>query len=97
EKACLQGERGKGLVGEKGTLDWPRHPGQFAPVRAELERHHDAGNYTEPESHTENLEPELEDDPIGRPAGCQVKGFENRQPGCQPDCEGWKDDVKGDR
>ena len=34
---------------------------QHAPVGAELERHDDPGDDTEPERHAEDLEPELED------------------------------------
>jgi len=67
-----------------------------APIRAELEPHDDAGDDTEPECHAEDLEPELEDQPIHRPAGPQMHGLEHSEPRCQSDREGRKDDVECD-
>jgi len=44
----------------------------------------------------ENLQPEFEDHAIDRPAGRKAQSFENGEPGCQADREGWKDDMEGD-
>ena len=61
----LKGEAGEGLVGQERALDGPRHSRQLAPVGAELECHDDPGHNAEPESHTEDLQPELEHLAIG--------------------------------
>ena len=96
EEACLERKGREGLIGEKRPLYRPGYTRELAPVRAELERHHDAGDDAEPEGDAENLEPELEDDAIRRPPGREMQRLENGQPRRQSDRERWKDDVERD-
>src|SRR5580700_4102408 len=60
EEACLEGKGREVLVSQKWPLYRPRYALELAPVCAELEGHHDAGDDTKPEGDAENLEPELE-------------------------------------
>src|SRR6516165_6840836 len=66
------------------------------PVGAELECHDDPGDDTESECNPENLEPELEDESVGRTPGPQVQSFEHREPRRQTYRERREDDVEGD-
>jgi hypothetical protein len=70
--------------------------GQHAPVGAELERHDDARDDAHPERHREDLEPEIEQPPVGPVAGRERHALDRRQPGCEPDRECRKDDVERD-
>ena len=49
EEAGLEGESSESFIGEERPLDWSGHSGQFAPVGAELECHHNAGDDAEAE------------------------------------------------
>ena len=96
EEAGLEEEGGERLVGEQNSLDRTGHPCHFAPVRAELERHDDAGNHAEPERDAENLEPEFEDHSVGGAPGREMQRLQHGEPHRQPDREGRKDDVERD-
>ena len=94
EKTRLQRKGREGLIGEERPLYRPRNTRELAPIRAELEGHHDSGDDAEPEGDAENLEPELEDDAICRPPGREMKGLDCGQPRRQSDRKRWKYDVE---
>ena len=96
EEARLERKGREGLVSQKRPLYRPRHARELAPVGAELEGHHDAGDDTEPEGDAENLEPELEKDAVRRSPGREMQRLEHGQPSRQSDRERWKDDVERD-
>ena len=77
-------------------MNWSGHLGQHAPVRAELECHHNSRYDPQAECHTEYLEPKLKEDAIRQAAGREMKCLENGEPGGQSDTEGRKDDVERD-
>ncbi len=77
-------------------MDRARLLRQHAPVGAELERHHDAGDHAHAERHCKDLQPEIEDAPVERVAGDEPRAFDRRQPRRQPDRECREDDVKAD-
>jgi hypothetical protein len=79
-----------------GSLDRPGHPGQLAPIRAELECHDDSGDDAEPERDAKNLEPKLEYDTVGRAPGPLMQRLQHSQPRCEPDREGRKNDMERD-
>ena len=97
EKTGFQHEGRECLVGEQRPLNRPRHLGQHAPVRAELECHHDSRDDAQAERDAEYLEPELEQHPVDRAAGLEMQRLEHGEPGGQPDREGREDDVERDR
>jgi hypothetical protein len=45
-------------------------------------------------NHTEYLQPKFEEHTVDRLAGSKTKRFEDGQPGCETDREGWKDHMK---
>src|ERR1700729_1339275 len=96
EEACLEGKGREVLVSQKWPLYRPRYARELAPVCAELEGHHDAGDDTKPEGDAENLEPELKKDAVRRPPGREMQRLQHGQPSRQSDRELWKDDVEGD-
>ena len=96
EEACLERKGREGLVSQKRPLYRPRYARELAPVGAELEGHHDAGDDTEPEGDAENLEPELKKYAVRRAPGREMQRLEHGQPSRQSDRERWKDDVERD-
>jgi len=84
EESRLERERGEGLVGEERALDGTGAPRELAPVGAELERHHDAGDDAEPEGDREDAQPQVEQSPVDRLPGALVQDLEQREPRREP-------------
>jgi len=96
EERGLEHEGRKGLVHQERTLDRPGHFGQHAPIRAELECHHDPGYDTQAECHAKYFQPEFKKHLIDRAAGSKMKRFEDGQPRGKPDRERRENDVERD-
>src|SRR6202007_356591 len=96
EERRFQHEGSEGLVAQQRPLDRSGALGQYAPVGAELEGHHDAADHAHAERQSKYLEPEVEDPPIKLVAGQQSHAFKSCKPGGKPNGEGWEDDVEAD-
>src|ERR1700751_2431028 len=94
EENRIKRKSGEGLGYEQRPLDRARHAGQFAPIGAELECHDDSGDNAESESRTEDFEPKLEQEAVGRAPCSEMKGFQHGEPSCQSDRERREYDVK---
>ena len=96
EKARLEEERRETLVGHQRSEDIGRRVRIPAPVRPELERHHDAGNHAHAERHGKYLQPELRQPQEYRPRGREMQDFEYRDVGSEPDGECGQQNMQGD-
>ncbi len=84
EKACFQKKGHHALVREKRAENVTRYVGVAAPVRAELERHHDAGHDAHAERHGEDPGPEHRQAQIDRIALDDVQSFKQNDERCEP-------------
>ena len=94
EKRRLECERSKTLIAEERPLDRAGLQGELTPVRAELEGHDNPGDDAKPEGYSEYLEPKIKKSAVEWPPRPKLQTFEECQPSCEPDREGWKNDVK---
>ena len=96
EEGRLEKERRQALVGEQRRDDVADVVGEAAPVRAELERHDDAGHDAHAERDGEDLDPEGRNAEIDLALGGEMQALQNRDEGGEPDCEGRQEKVPAD-
>jgi hypothetical protein len=80
EEAGLQSEGGEGLITREALPGSVQTSAIVRSVGAELEGHDNSGRDAEIEWDTENLQPELENQRVGRPASRDVRSFGDCEP-----------------
>jgi hypothetical protein len=96
EERRFKHEGGEAFIAQQRSLDRPSAFREHAPIRPELERHHDAADYAHGERQSEYLEPEIENAPVDRLAGHEPHSFDRGEPGGEPDGERRKNDMEAD-
>src|SRR5665647_1401120 len=93
EERRLQKKGCQALIGEKRRYDVCRYVGKAAPVRAELERHNDAGYDAHAERNGKYLDPEGRCPKIDILTGRKMHAFEHGNIRRQPDGKSWQQNM----
>ena len=96
EKGGFEKKGGEPFIGEQRRQHVGRRVGKAAPIRAELERHDDAGYDTHAERDREDAGPEGRQPEIDVAAGREIERLQQCDIACQPDRERRQQDVERD-
>ncbi len=97
EKRGLEEKGGQHFVAEQRAQDVAGGGGELAPVRAELEAHHEPRHDAETERDREDLQPESVEGLIGGLAGAQPQELEHDEPARKSDRERGEQNVERNR
>ncbi len=96
EERRFEEERGQHLVRHEAADHVRRRRDEAAPVRAELERHHDPRHHAHPERHREDPQPERGKTPVDVAARRPRERLERRDVAREPHGERGQQDVQRD-
>jgi hypothetical protein len=94
-KGGFQEEGHQAFISQQRRDDIGGRVGESAPVGAELERHHDAGDDTHAEGDREDLDPESGEPEIDLFPGDEMQALQHSDEGSEADGEGRQQDMPG--